>query len=284
MGLERETSLSIYLSQIAKHPVLPVDEERALARRFRSGDLEAGRKLVTANLRFVVRIANEYRGYGLRVADLIQEGNLGLIKGVEKFDPHREIRLISYAVWWVRAYIQNHIVRSWSLVKVGTTQTQRRLFFSLAKARRELERDGREAAESDRVQALAEALHARPEEIAEMEGRMSGRDVSLDAPVETDGPPRGDLVPSQEKAADDRVSETEITQLLSGRVAKALRQLDPRERFIVQKRVFDESPATFQDLGEHFGVSRERARQLELRAFQKLRRLLGAEVELARAA
>ena len=135
-------SLSIYLSEINRHALLTQPEEQKLARRFRKGDLQAGHRLVTANLRFVVKVAYEYRSYGLRMPDLIQEGNIGLMKAVQKFDPDKGIRLISYAVWWIRAYVQNHILKSWSLVKLGTTQAQRKLFFSLARTRREMERLG----------------------------------------------------------------------------------------------------------------------------------------------
>jgi RNA polymerase sigma-32 factor len=229
---------------------------------------------VTSNLRFVVKVASEYRTYGLRPADLIQEGNMGLMKAVEKFDPRRGIRLISYAVWWIRAYIQNHILRSWSLVKIGTTQVQRRLFFSLARAKREIERlDGPDGSQ-DRIEELARQLRAKPQEISEMEQRMAGRDQSLDTPVEDDGPPRMDMVPGTEQPADERVAEAQTSRLLVDRVAESMARLDSRERYIIERRVLDEHPVTFKDLGEHFGVSRERARQLELRAKEKLRGIL----------
>lgn len=268
------TSISSYLTEIARYPLLDVAKEQKLAHQFReSGDRDAASLLVTSNLRFVVKIALEYRSYGLRIADLVQEGNLGLMKAVEKFEPSRGIRLISYAVWWIRAYIQNFILRSWSLVKIGTTQAQRRLFFSLTRARREIERfDTLDP--STRTERLAERLNVKTSEVTEMEQRMSGRDMSLDLPVEVDGPPRMDLVPGHEDSADDVLAGKQISVILTGRVATAMTRLDERERYIIQKRVLDESPVTFKDLGEHFGVSRERARQLELRAKDKLRRLL----------
>ncbi len=268
-------SLSIYLSEIGRYKLLDAETEKELARKYRkTGDRAIAQKLVVSNLRFVVKVASEYRTYGLRPADLIQEGNLGLMKAVEKFDPRRGIRLISYAVWWIRAYIQNYILRSWSLVKIGTTQVQRRLFFSLARAKREIERMDGPDGSTDRLEELARQLRAKPQEISEMEQRMSGRDLSLDTPVDDDGPPRLDLVPGVERPADDVVAEAQISKLLMNRVADSMARLDSRERYIIEHRVLDEQPVTFKDLGEHFGVSRERARQLELRAKEKLRGLL----------
>ena len=274
-NISSQGSLSIYLSEIGRYPLLDAEQEKQLARKYRkTADRTIAQKLVTSNLRFVVKVASEYRTYGLRPADLIQEGNLGLMKAVEKFDPRRGIRLISYAVWWIRAYIQNYILRSWSLVKIGTTQVQRRLFFSLARAKREIERlDGPDGSQ-DRIEELARQLRAKPQEISEMEQRMSGRDLSLDTPVEDDGPPRMDLVPGSEQPADEKVADAQISKLLVDRVADSMARLDSRERYIIERRVLDEQPVTFKDLGEHFGVSRERARQLELRAKEKLRGIL----------
>jgi RNA polymerase sigma-32 factor len=274
-SISSQGSLSIYLSEIGRYPLLDAEQEKQLARKYhKTGDRAIAQKLVTSNLRFVVKVASEYRTYGLRPADLIQEGNMGLMKAVEKFDPRRGIRLISYAVWWIRAYIQNHILRSWSLVKIGTTQVQRRLFFSLARAKREIERlDGPDGSQ-DRIEELARQLRAKPQEISEMEQRMAGRDQSLDTPVEDDGPPRMDMVPGTEQPADERVAEAQTSRLLVDRVAESMARLDSRERYIIERRVLDEHPVTFKDLGEHFGVSRERARQLELRAKEKLRGIL----------
>src|SRR5215467_13287278 len=173
-------SLSLYLTEINRYSLLKVEEEQKLARRFKKGDLQAGHRLVTANLRFVVKVAYEYRSYGIRMSDLIQEGNIGLMKAVQKFDPDKGIRLISYAVWWIRAYIQNYILKSWSLVKLGTTQAQRKLFFSLARTRRELEKydgltgDMQKATEG----AIAKKLRVKPGEVLEMQQRMEGRDLS----------------------------------------------------------------------------------------------------------
>jgi RNA polymerase sigma-32 factor len=264
-------SLSIYLSEINRHALLTQPEEQKLARRFRRGDLQAGHRLVTANLRFVVKVAYEYRSYGLRMPDLIQEGNIGLMKAVQKFDPDKGIRLISYAVWWIRAYVQNHILKSWSLVKLGTTQAQRKLFFSLARTRREMERLG--AGETAiPVEEIAARLRVKPSEVREMEQRIGGRDLSLDAPMGEDGSSSHlDFIASGAVGQDEEVAQKEESGLIGNGVHLALQRLDPRERFIVEQRVMNERPMTLKELGEHFGFSRERARQLEIRAKDKLK-------------
>ena len=275
-------NLSIYLSEIGRFPLADAEKEQRLACQYRqTGDRQIAQELVTSNLRFVVKVASEYRGYGLPSADLVQEGNLGLMRAVEKFDPNHGVRLISYAVWWIRAYIQDYILRSWSLVKIGTTQVQRRLFFSLARAKREMERLSGPDGPEDRIGELARQLRAKPQEIVEMEQRMSGRDHSLDAPIEDGGPTPLDVVPSYEQPADEKVANEQSSKLLAAQVADAMARLDSRERFIIERRVLDERPMTFQGLGEHFGISRERARQLELRAKEKLHELLGKSLEAA---
>jgi RNA polymerase sigma-32 factor len=266
------SSLATYLSEINKYSLLSVDEEQRLARRFRKGDLRAGHRLVTSNLRFVVKVAYEYRSYGIKMPDLIQEGNIGLMKAVQKFDPDKEIRLISYAVWWIRAYIQNYILKSWSLVKLGTTQAQRKLFFSLARTRRELEKYNHGQPALIDVDEIAKRLRVKPGEVREMEQRMGGRDLSLDAPMGEDGSnSHVDLVVSSAAGQDEEFADKEEAGILNTRVQGALRRLDPRERFIIQQRVMNERPMTLKELGEHFGFSRERARQLEIRAKEKLR-------------
>jgi RNA polymerase sigma-32 factor len=276
---EGATSLERYLSEISRFPLLSPDEEQRLARAYHaSRDTRAAHALVTANLRFVVKVAYEYRSYGFRMADLIQEGNIGLMKAVQKFDADKGIRLISYAVWWIRAYIQNYILRSWSLVKLGTTQAQRKLFFSLARTRRELDRTSAEhGADSDGRDAnkIAKKLKVKPEEVREMELRLEGRDFSLDAPVGEDGgATHGDFVVAEEATQDAALSSAEERLMVSGRVGTALAQLDARERFIVERRIMSDQPMTLKELGEHFGFSRERARQLEIRAKEKLRQQL----------
>ncbi|BDG07419.1 RNA polymerase sigma factor RpoH [Anaeromyxobacter paludicola] len=281
------TSLDLYLAEINQFPLLSAEEEQALAREYqRKGDSRAAHRLVTANLRFVVKVAHEYRSYGFRMPDLVQEGNIGLMKAVQKFDPAKGIRLISYAVWWIRAYIQNYILKSWSLVKLGTTQAQRKLFFSLARTRRELDRhsveqgEGSDGRDADKV---ARKLHVKTGEVHEMEQRMDGRDVSLDAPLGEDGTQTHvDFVASKGPQQDDELSGAQEQEIVSGRVAAALARLDERERFIIEQRVMCDRPLTLKELGEHFGFSRERARQLEIRAKEKLReelQTLAAEID-----
>jgi RNA polymerase sigma-32 factor len=280
-------SLELYLAEINRFPLLDVEEEQRLAREYlQHRDTKAAHRLVTANLRFVVKVAYEYRSYGFRIADLVQEGNIGLMKAVQKFDPDKGIRLISYAVWWIRAYIQNYILRSWSLVKLGTTQAQRKLFFSLARTRRELDRtsvlqgadsDGRDSSK------VANKLRVKPSEVDEMARRMEGRDLSLDAPMGDDGgTTHVEFVASGDPTAHDELAGAQEQSLVSSRIGEALAQLDRRERFIIEQRVMADRPMTLKELGDHFGFSRERARQLEIRAKEKLKeqlRALAAEVD-----
>jgi len=272
-------ALEVYLSEISRFPLLSLDDEQRLARRHRDlGDTRAAHALVTANLRFVVKVAHEYRAYGLRLTDLIQEGNIGLMRAVQKFDPDKGIRLISYAVWWIRAYIQNFLLRSWSIVKVGTTQAQRKLFFSLGRTRRALCADeGAGSMGPEDFRRIARRLRVKPSEVEEMEQRMDGRDLSLDAPVGEDGGTAHlDFLPGREPSADLELGDAEEKQQLRLAIFQALDKLDERERFIILKRVMSDRPMTLKELGEHFGFSRERARQLEIRAKQKLRSSLGA--------
>jgi RNA polymerase sigma-32 factor len=270
------TSLATYLSELQKYPLLTVAEEQKLGRRYRKGDMAAGHRLVTANLRFVVKVAYEYRSYGLRIPDLIQEGNIGLVKAVQKFDPGKKIRLISYAVWWIRAYIQSYILKSWSLVKLGTTQAQRRLFFSLARARREIEKSSKgDPDHLASVEELAERLRVKPEEVQEMVQRMGGRDLSLDAPTDEDsGSCHLDHLASAAVGQDETYERTEESGFIRSHVQEALLTLDPRERFIIERRILGDTKVTLKSLGAHFGFSRERARQLEIRARQKLKSAL----------
>jgi RNA polymerase sigma-32 factor len=271
-SLSSAETLTTYLSDISQYPLLTVQQEQTLARNFRSGDLSAGHRLVTSNLRFVMKVAYEYRSYGIKMSDLIQEGNIGLMKAVQKFDPDKGIRLISYAVWWIRAYIQNYILKNWSLVKLGTTQAQRRLFFSLARTRRELEKLGSGDGAIVDAEEIARKLNVKASEVREMEQRMGGRDLSLDAPVGEEGDATHlDFVESEGASQVDEVADRQQAQLTRERIRLALQRLDPRERFIIENRVMGDAEMTLSELGEHFGFSRERARQLEIRAKDKLK-------------
>jgi RNA polymerase sigma-32 factor len=269
-----QRSLDRYLEEVGRYALLSGEEELALARTFRRcGDRRAAHALVTANLRFVVKVANGYRGYGLRLADLIQEGNIGLLKAVQKFDPEQGVRLVSYAVWWIRAYIQSHVLGSWSMVKFGTTQSQRRLFFALARTRREVERSG---AEGDLDESVALRLGVRPDQVRDVSSRMEGRDLSFDAPDLDGGPSLLDRVAATPSLPDELLSSARESAHRQRQVARALSLLDDRERQIVEQRLMADEPATLQDLGSRLGFSRERARQIELRARGKLRSALQA--------
>ncbi len=273
------SALDHYLRDINRVALLTVVEEQRLARELRDhGDKRAGHRLVEANLRFVVKVAFEYRAYGLNVTDLVQEGNIGLMRAVQKFDPDKQIRLISYAVWWIRAYIQNHVLKSWSLVKLGTTQAQRKLFFSLARTRREIERLSPETgldAQDENVELVAKKLRVRVSDVVEMQQRLDGRDFSLDAPVGEGTSTRLDSPASGRASQGEELARAEEGALLGRRIAAAMSRLDPRERHIVEARHMGEGKEKLRDLGRQLGFSRERARQLEIRALEKLRRDLG---------
>jgi len=269
-------ALDQYLRDIGRVALLTVAEEQRLAREFRDhGDTKAGHRLVEANLRFVVKVAFEYRWYGLPLSDLVQEGNVGLMKGVQKFDPDKQIRLISYAVWWIRAYVQNHVLKSWSLVKIGTTQSQRKLFFSLTRTRREIERLSADTGVEQRernVALVARKLDVKESDVVEMQQRLDGRDFSLDAPVGDGTSTHLESTRCGREPQDEEFARAEEQALIARRVAEAMDRLDPRERHIVQARIMDDGDVKLRDMGRHFGVSRERARQLEMRAIEKLRR------------
>jgi len=270
------SSFDVYLSEIRQLPLLTAEDEQSLARTYREkGDTRIAHRLVTANLRFVVKVASEYRSYGFKMADLVQEGNLGLMRAVQKFDPDKGIRLISYAVWWIRAYIQNHILKSYSLVKLGTTQAQRKLFFSLARTKRDLDRMSAEhGSDSDGEDSskIAKKLNVKPGEVEEMTQRMLGRDLSLDAPVGDDGgSTHGDFLPADRPSQDQELSASQEKSRMQGRIIEALARLDPRERYIIEQRLMSDDAPTLKELADHFGFSRERARQLETRAKEKLK-------------
>ncbi|ALC17101.1 RNA polymerase sigma-32 factor RpoH [Desulfuromonas soudanensis] len=267
-------SFEHYMSSIRQFALLDREEEHALAVRYHDeGDLEAAHKLICANLRFVVKIANEYRSYGLRLADLVQEGNIGLMMAVKKFDPQRGLRLITYAVWWIRATIQSYILRSWSLVKIGTTQAQKKLFYKLGQTRAALQR----LAGGDGAAEIAAELSVRSEEVEEMTVRMAARDASLDLELT-----EGEGYSLLDTLADDRPSQEEVLMksqeesLLTSRVEDALCALNDRERRIVHDRILCDAPRTLQELADDYGISRERIRQLEKNALAKLRGVLAA--------
>ncbi|MDO3379229.1 RNA polymerase sigma factor RpoH [Geoalkalibacter halelectricus] len=261
--------LDHYMQQINRFDVLSRQQEYELAMRFRRrGDIEAAHRLICANLRFVVKIANEYRGYGLKLLDLIQEGNIGLMLAVKKFDPERGIRLISYAVWWIRAYIHNYIIRTWSLVKIGTTQAQKRLFFKLSQTRALLSNQEIEPESSQ----IAETLAVSDEEVEQMALRMSARDASLNVEL-SEGSDYSllDTLADERSNQEEQLVEKQQSRALSTQVRSALKILNPRERRIIHQRVLSDSPRTLQEIADDYGISRERVRQVEQNAMRKMR-------------
>jgi RNA polymerase sigma-32 factor len=265
-------SLDLYIAQINHFQILSPEEEFELALQYREkGDIEAAHKLITSNLRFVVKIALEYKNYGVKLLDLIQEGNVGLMIAVKKFDARRGYRFISYAVWWIRAYIQNFIIKSWSLVKIGTTQAQKKLFYKLGKVRRLLEAPQGDHPQS--YQDIAKDLGVKEEEIHEMEQRMGRRDLSLDLPFDEDKELTPlELLSDGSPDQEDRLIQSQDAQVQRNEIAKALDRLTERERYIITHRIMSDNPLTLREIGDTFQLSRERVRQIEKEALTKLRR------------
>lgn len=285
-SLGRFDPLSAYMREVQRHPLLSPDEEHGLAVSYQKNpdDLGAAAKLVTANLRLVVKIAYEYRRAYKNMMDLIQEGNIGLMQAVKKYDPYRGVKLSSYAAWWIRAYMLRFILNNWRLVKLGTTQAQRKLFFNLSKEKARLSALGIEPTDAE----IAKRLNVAEAEVAEMDKRLARSDASLDASVgESDGRSvaRVELVPSPGSTPDQIAEGAEFSELLQGSLGEFRETLTGKEIIIFDKRVVADEPLTLQELGDEFGVSRERVRQLEARLTGKLRehlrRTLGDAVELS---
>ncbi|GAB4281893.1 MAG: hypothetical protein Kow0092_37020 [Deferrisomatales bacterium] len=264
--------LQQYMAEISRYPLLKPEEELELAIKYREeGDLKAAYTLVVANLRLVVKIAYEFRRSFANLMDLIQEGNIGLMRAVEKFDPYRGVKLSSYAAWWIRAYIIRYVLNNWSLVKIGTTQNQRRLFFNLKKAKKELEAQGFKP----EPKLIAARLNVREQDVVEMEKRMSGSDISLDAPVDEDSESsRLDFVADEDTDTSERLAELEFQSLVREKLQEFRATLGERDRQIFDRRLVAEDPVTLRELGEEFGVSRERVRQLEADLKKRLREYL----------
>ena len=277
-----EKSLDQYFREVWQFPVLEKEQEQILAIRLReSGDTNAAHSLVTSHLRLVVKIAMKYRGYGLPISDLISEGNIGLMRAVKKFDPDRGFRLSTYAMWWIKASITEFVLKSWSLVRMGTVASQKKLFFSLRRLKSRLNiLDSGELTESQ-ASELSSKLNATPEQVSYMNRRLSGRDFSLNTPVRGDGQTAEvqdtlvDPNPSQETL----FSQNEEKEISSKCLAESVALLPERERYIFTQRRLIEDPPTLEDLGKKFGVSRERIRQLEARAFDRVRASVVAQRE-----
>lgn len=270
--------MDVFLAQVRAIKPLTADRELELALTYKAtGDVEAAHELVVSHLPFVVKIAFKYRHYMLPMQDLVQEGAIGLMKAVKRFDPDKGYRLASFAIWWIKAYIKNYILKSWSLVKLGTTQAQRKLFFRIGDIGEHLDDDSRDT----RIGELARDLNVRTDDVIEVEARVKARDRSLNEAISEEGDISAlelleDKGPDQENLLIQHESAVE----LESATKKALKKLDPRERFIIHKRLMEDSPWTLQKLGEHFGTSRERIRQVEKRAINKLRNELGPHSDL----
>ena len=271
--------LSRYLSEIRKFPMLAKDEEFMLAKRWQEHeDPEAAHRLVTSHLRLVAKIAMGYRGYGLPIGEVISEGNVGLMQAVKKFDPDKGFRLATYAMWWIRASIQEYILRSWSLVKMGTTAAQKKLFFNLRKAKSEISALQEGDLHPDQVSTIATKLGVLDEEVISMNRRLSGGDASLNAPMRADGESEwqdwlaDDDTPSQETV----IADTQEKNIRMSLLEEAMTELSDRERHILTERRLRDEPTTLEDLASQYGVSRERVRQIEVRAFEKLQKSMKA--------
>jgi RNA polymerase sigma-32 factor len=269
------TSMERYLAEISNYPILSRKEEYELAMRYKdSGDLEAARKLVTSNLRFVVKIANEYKSYGLNLLDLIQEGNIGLMQAVKAFDPTKGYRLISYAVWWIRAYIQNYIIKNWSLVKMGTTQARRKLFYKLRSAKNKMGITD-EMLSPESYQKLAEELGVADESVIEMERRMGGKDLSLDSEVIAGSEAKYiDLLVGEGSSQEEMITNVQERKKLKNELNLALKTLNERELLIIKNRILRDKPMTLKELGRKLNISTERVRQVEATALKKIKSFL----------
>jgi RNA polymerase sigma-32 factor len=282
-GLVRYDPLRAYMAEVQRHPVLSREEEHALAVRYReTGEVEAAYKLVASNLRLVVKIAHEYRRTAFQLLDLVQEGNLGLMQAVKKYDPWKGVKLSSYAAWWIRAYIIRFIMENWRMVKLGTTQAQRKLFFNLQKERDKLLARGIEPT----PRLLAKNLQVEESEVEEMAARMAADDLSLDAPVSPDGEDsrqsRLDRISDGAGGADVQMGDEELRRLFREKLGQFAETItDEKERYIFDHRLLPkdgEPPLTLQEVGDRFKLTRERARQIEAKLTARLRAFIQAEI------
>ncbi|MBN2715989.1 MAG: RNA polymerase factor sigma-32 [Deltaproteobacteria bacterium] len=270
-ALAKVSELDRYMAQIRQYPVLTREEEDRLARKWvNEGDTQAAHTLVTSNLRFVVKIANEYRGYGARILDLIQEGSIGLMQAVKRFNPDKGYRLISYAVFWIRSYIHNFLMATTRIFKIGTSRAHRKLFFKLRSFKAMLGAQGTTNADDVLAEASRE-FGISAAEIAEVDSQMNAVDASLDAPVSETGNALVEVMPSDTRNVEDMIAQLEVESEVGATLTMALEQLDERERNIIEARYLTETPVQLKELGEKMGVSKQRIAQIEKRALQKLR-------------
>jgi RNA polymerase sigma-32 factor len=269
--------LQRYLAEIRRFPLLSREEEHQLAVDYKEyGNVEAAYKLVTANLRLVVMIAREDQKAFKNLLDLIQEGNMGLMEAVKNFDPYRGVRFPSYAVWWIRAYMIRYIMNDWRMVKIGTTQAQRKLFFNLQKEREKLEAEGI----TPGPKLLAQRLNVKEDEVVEMEQRLASRDLSVDMPMGDDEEATLlHFLPDQKESPEEQIAETQYQQLLRDKMEEFARELKDKELVIFRERLLNEEPLTLREIGEKYDISRERVRQIEERVKRKLKTFLKKELK-----
>lgn len=274
-GLIHVGALSRYLAEVRRHPLLTRDEEYSLAVKLKEEeDKDAAAKLITSNLRLVVKIAMEYQRAFINVLDLIQEGNIGLMQAVARFDPYRGVKLSSYASWWIKAYILRYILNNWRMVKVVTTQTQRKLFFNLQKEKDRLEAMGFVPT----TKLLAENLEVKEKDILEMDKRLSRSELSMDLPLSDDSNASlSDMVSDKKPLQDDNLANAEMAKIYHGKLQEFEKHLTDKEQFIYNSRMLAEKPLTLQEIGEEFGITRERVRQIESRILQNLRKFFEEE-------
>ncbi len=271
------TALQQYLAEVRRYPYLTKEEELRLFHEYRvMGSREAAVKLILSNLRVSVAIAAEYLHTGADHMDLIQEGNVGLMQAIKKFDPAKNVRFYAYAAWWARAYILRYLLNNFRLVKVGTTQDQRKLFYNLKKEKAKLEREGF----VPDAKLLADRLNVRERDVIEMDQRLGSWELSLDQPLgeDKDGTLL-DILPSQDQPADEQIADTELRALFRRKLAEFIKTLDEREEDILRNRVLSETPLTLEDLGDKYGITKERTRQLEARIIKRLRDYIKKEVK-----
>ena len=274
--LSGEGGLSLYLAQIKKFPMLDAEEEYMLAKNWKDrGNLKSAHKLVTSHLRLVAKIAMGYRGYGLPVSELISEGNIGLMQAVKKFDPDKGFRLATYAMWWIKAGIQEYVLRSWSLVKMGTTAAQKKLFFNLKKIKKQIAPSQEGDLKKEQVNEISKRLGVKSDEIISMNRRMMGQEKSLNDPIKSDE--KGEW---QDWIVDDNldqelyISQKQELDEKKGLLQDAIKILNDRERKIIQERKLSEEPKTLDELSKKYKISRERIRQIETKAFEKLQKAM----------
>jgi RNA polymerase sigma-32 factor len=274
-----KNSLESYLIKINQFPLLTPEEEFRLAVKYcKDNDTEAAHKLITSNLRFVVKVALEYRTYGVKLGDLIQEGNTGLMMAIKKFNPYKGYRFISYAIWWIRAYIQNFIMKDWSLVKIGTTRAQKKIFYKIGKVRKKLESD---TGNDKKYAMLANELDVSKEDLIAMEQRMSAKDLSLDSTFDEDHELKYlDLLREGRPDQEELLAQKEERKIRERNVHDAIKRLSEKEMYVITNRIMADEPLTLREIGNHLHLSRERVRQIEGEALKKLKQEMSRNLSL----